>query len=203
MILPASLLAAAEVTVNAALRADVTVAARLRAFDGRRLRVEFRGLNLGVDMVVAGQNFIVEPAGIATPAAWVIGGPADLLHALMTDQLAGRIEFRGDPVFAQDLLAVVRDLDLDPEEWLAQRIGDVPGRRVAQLLRGAGRWLRQGASTLELDTAEYLREETRDLVHREEVEQWSTAVDRLRNDTERAAARIRTLRAQPIKMERA
>lgn len=203
MKLPSSLLAAAEVAVNAALRADPTVAARLRPFASRRLRVEVRALDLAADAIVSGQSVVIEPAGEAEPDAWVSGGPADLLHALMTDELAGRIEFRGDPVFAQDLLAVLRDLDLDPEEWLARRIGDVPGRRVAQFVRGAGRWLAQGARTLELDTAEYLREETRDLVHREEIAEWSRAVDRLRNDVERAAARLRAVRAQTMREESA
>jgi ubiquinone biosynthesis protein UbiJ len=46
-----------------------------------------------------------------------------------------------------------------------------------------------------LDTAEYLREETRDLARKIDVEEWMEAVDSLRDDVERLEARLRRLEA--------
>ncbi|HSW12506.1 MAG TPA: hypothetical protein VLI06_06665, partial [Solimonas sp.] len=54
-------------------------------------------------------------------------------------------------------------------------------------------WGRQTAQTLGLDTAEYLREETRDLARAADVEDWMNAIDTLREDADRLEARLRRL----------
>lgn len=193
MQLPAGLLGMAEVAINGAVRADPAFQLRLAPFIDKTLRIEMPDLALGIDLVITGQGFLVQSAGPERAAACVRGGPADLLHAVMTGEIAGRIDFTGDPVFARDLLSVLRDLDIDPEEWLAQRLGDVTAHRIGQTLRGAGHWLRRSLLTLERDATEYLVHESQDLVSRHEVKQWTGQVDDLRNDVERLAVRVRAL----------
>lgn len=193
MQLPAGLLGMAEVALNAAVRADENFQRRLRPFADQTLRIEMPDLALGIDLLITDQGFIVQSARAERATACVRGGPADLLHAVMTGELAGRIDFSGDPVFAQDLLSVLRDLEIDPEEWLAQRLGDVTAHRIGQAVRGVGQWLRQSLQNAERDAADYLVHESHDLVSRHEINTWAKEVDDLRHATDRLAARWRSL----------
>jgi ubiquinone biosynthesis protein UbiJ len=54
-------------------------------------------------------------------------------------------------------------------------------------------WGRNTASTLGLDTAEYLREETRDLARGSDAAEWMDNVDLLRERVDRFEARIEKL----------
>ena len=72
---------------------------------------------------------------------------------------------------------------------MAPRIG-------SGVLGGLMRWARGTADTLALDTAEYLREETRDLAHRADVEEWMDAVDGVRERADRFAARLQRLESR-------
>ena len=84
-------------------------------------------------------------------------------------------------------------MGFDSEEWLARFVGGGAAHRLDQGLRGLFGWTRRSADTLALDTAEYLREETRDLAHRADVEKWSEGVDAARRRSEQIAARIERL----------
>lgn len=55
---------------------------------------------------------------------------------------------------------------------------------------------RARAGRLAEDTAEYLKTEVRTTIAREELDDFLDAVDALRDDVERAAARIERLRAR-------
>jgi hypothetical protein len=89
--------------------------------------------------------------------------------------------------------ALLTKVGFDPEEWLARAFGDGAAHRLNQGLRGLLGWGRETASTLALDTAEYLREETRDLVHRADVARFNDEVDALRDRTAGVAARLERL----------
>ena len=78
----------------------------------------------------------------------------------------------------------------DSEEWLARFMGGGAAHRVDQVVRDLLGWGRRSAGTLALDAAEYLREETRDLAHREDVAKWSEGVEAARKRGEQLAARL-------------
>jgi ubiquinone biosynthesis protein UbiJ len=59
-------------------------------------------------------------------------------------------------------------------------------------------WGRRSAGTLALDTAEYLREETRDLARAADVEEWMDAVDAVRDGADRLEARLQRLEARTM-----
>ena len=81
----------------------------------------------------------------------------------------------------------------DPAEVAARVVGEGAAHRLVGGLRGLFGWGRRSAATLTLDTAEYLREETRDLARRVDAEEWMDAVDTLREDTDRLEARLRRI----------
>jgi len=78
----------------------------------------------------------------------------------------------------------------DIEEDLSLLIGDVPAHQIGRFARMAASWGQRAVSTAVENTAEYFAHERRDLVSRNEGEQYLRGVDLLREDLDRLAARI-------------
>lgn len=108
---------------------------------------------------------------------------------------AGEWEVNGDVALAQDFQALFRDLDIDWEELLAARIGDVAAHQAGRGVRHLRRVARDSLQTLGLDLAEYLKEESRLLVARPPMDEFLRAVDELRADVDRLAQRVARLQA--------
>ena len=81
----------------------------------------------------------------------------------------------------------------DLEEELSLAIGDVSAHQIGRLARAVFGWSRQTAKTAARNVAEYLAHERADLVPRAEAEQFTSGVDRLREDVDRLEARIKLL----------
>lgn len=137
--------------------------------------------------------------------ATISGSPLALL------QLArGESRGRGSPVAAQirgdaeiangyrRLFALARP---DLEEELSRLVGDLPARRLAQLAETTLGWARRARRTAGENVAEYLQEESRDLVNKPELEEFLHGVDTLRDTAGRIEARLarleRRLRGAP------
>lgn len=181
--------------------AESADAARLcRELEGRSLQIDLEGLPLALRLVASDGGLVVRLAG-GEPADCHLGGlPVSMLRLALTgDQQAlraGTLRLTGDPALARDfqrLLALARP---DWEEELARRIGDVPAHQLGTLARGTLSWLQQTAATLTRDAGEYLREESRDLPSRHEVEAFLDEVDRLSADLGRAEARLTRLEGE-------
>jgi ubiquinone biosynthesis protein UbiJ len=82
----------------------------------------------------------------------------------------------------------------DIEEELSRLIGDVAAHQVGKLARGALSFGKGLGDTFAQNVAEYLQEESRDAVTRIEVDEFVSAVDKLRDDVERAEARMNRIR---------
>jgi ubiquinone biosynthesis protein UbiJ len=132
--------------------------------------------------------------GGAQADAEIIGGPLGLL-ALAGDspqavlQRRG-VDIRGDAGLAERFRELGMLLRPDIEEDLSLLIGDVPAHQIGRFARMAASWGQRAVSTAVENTAEYFAHERRDLVSRNEGEQYLRGVDLLREDLDRLAARI-------------
>jgi ubiquinone biosynthesis protein UbiJ len=100
---------------------------------------------------------------------------------------------RGDAEIAnlyRQLFAMAR---LDMEEELSRLVGDFAARRLSQFARRTAAWARHARRTAGENVAEYLQEESRDLVNKPELEEFLQGVDVLRETTDRVEARIARL----------
>jgi ubiquinone biosynthesis protein UbiJ len=100
---------------------------------------------------------------------------------------------RGDAEVAAQFRELLRLARPDWEEELSRRIGDVPARRLGRLTRDAFDWARNARRTVRENLAEYLQEESRDLVNRPELDEFLHGVDALRESTDRIDARLALL----------
>jgi ubiquinone biosynthesis protein UbiJ len=126
--------------------------------------------------------------------AEIIGGPMGLLALTWETPEAvlqrRGVEIRGDAAIAARFRELGMLLRPDLEEALAQVIGDVPAHQIGRFTRLAVSWGRRAAATTMTNISEYLAHERRDLVPRNEGEQFLRGVDTLREDVDRLAARL-------------
>ena len=69
-------------------------------------------------------------------------------------------------------------------------VGDIAARRLSQMAERALSWARGASRTVGNNIAEYLTEESRDLVNKVEHEEFLSGVDALRETADRVEARL-------------
>jgi len=92
-----------------------------------------------------------------------------------------------------DLQGIAKDLDIDWEEPLSQLLGDVAGPGLAGLVRKGMSFWREREASVWQRSGEALSEELRATPHPFELEDFNQAVDQLRDDGERLAAKVAKL----------
>lgn len=104
--------------------------------------------------------------------------------------LKGGISIHGDMQIAEQFQSLLRGVDFDWEELLAQAVGDVFAHQVGKGLRslfgGGGGAAKQAAS----QTADYLLNQSNDVVSAGQIEGFLSSVDTLRDDVARLEARL-------------
>ena len=183
-----------EAALNRGLALDEPTRERVTALEGRRVGIELRGLNLALALRVENGHLRVGPHWEQTGDLNVRASPASLLafglRAGDSPLPAGKVEISGDAELARRLEKLLREFRPDIEEAFAQTFGDVLGVPLARALQGGLRWTRESAHALAQDAAEYLREESRDVVAPGEVEEFLDDVDALRERVDRLDARV-------------
>lgn len=99
----------------------------------------------------------------------------------------------GDMALAEDFQALSAALGIDWQRFLSRYLGYQLAGSTLDVLRSGRDWLKKSAKALESDVSEYLREETRWLPDSSETDPHLDAVDSLRADIDRLAARIARL----------
>ena len=103
---------------------------------------------------------------------------------------AGAMEISGDVGLAQEFLSILKTLDIDWEELASQWIGDLPAHKLGNMFRTIRKFSKEIRQTIGLDISEYLRYEKEILPEQEEIDEYISAVDVIRNDSERLKQRI-------------
>ena len=186
-----------EAALNRALALDQHTRARLGTLEGQRIGIELRGANLALAISVRDGRLRVGPHWDAPGDLNLRAGPGSLLaFALRREDSSlppGKVDISGDAELARRVEKLLRDFQPDVEEAFAQMFGDVLGVPLARGLRSAFDWSRESAQALARDTADFLREESRDLIAPAEMEQFLDDVDALRERTDRLDARVQRL----------
>lgn len=128
------------------------------------------------------------------PALTISGSGSEFLKmAVNSDSLSPKLQFQGDMQVLQQLSKLAKNFDLDWEEMLATKIGDLAARQVGIVAAMAGNWFKRSGTTLQLAARDYLQEEARLSPTKIEVSNFQTAVATLQMDVERLAARLDSL----------
>ena len=197
---PGLLVGALEVALNRFLRLEPDVLAQCAELRGQVIGLAVAPLNwqLYIEFVDGGVRVADTVDGEVDVA--VAGALPDILRMAAaqaggSSSLPRGLQIHGDVMLLNRFREMLVAADFDPEELLARFMPGHTAHRVATGLQGLFQWGRETVATLGLDTAEYLREETGDLVHREDVDDWMKQVDGVRDGTDRLEARLRRLEA--------
>lgn len=202
MRLPTAALGTLEIGLNRYLGSDPQALIRCRELSGRCMQLHMHDASLSLYLLPHAGGVQLMDDWSETPDVKLSGSLASFARTLFTagrsadvaSLAGGDLRIEGDVALAQQFAGMLKTVDIDLEDWLGERLGDMPAYFIGQALKQAGGLLQRAGAAFSRDTVEYLREETRDLVHASEVDAWTDDVDRLRADTDRLAARIKRLR---------
>jgi ubiquinone biosynthesis protein UbiJ len=210
---------ALEAALNRALALDPETRDGLRALHGRSVVLSLDppsgdGASLALTLTVADERLNVGPVqeDDASPDLAVRSSLAGALSFGMQTLLprllgrerdsaddappVGRVRIEGDADLARRLQRLAERFDPDWRQPFAAVFGDVLGVQIANAAAAALKQARVGGQRLAETAAEYLTEESRDVVPRAELEAFYDDVDALRDDAARLAARIARLQAK-------
>lgn len=197
---------ALEAALNRALALDPDARADLAALDGRSVAVHLASPPLALQVRVAGTRLEVGPAPNDAPADLAVRSTLGGLLSQVPNLLGlessratpvGALRIEGDADLARRLQRLAERFDPDWQQPFAAVFGDVIGVQVANAVAGALRHARGAAGALATNAAEYVTEESRDVVPRAELDAFHDDVDTLRDDVERLAARVARLQVRP------
>lgn len=195
---------ALEIALNQALALDTETREALRRLDGRRIVLTLASPPLSMQLQVEGDRLAVGPvtggdepdlevrstlAGVLSQLRAVVAGDRDTAPPI------GKVRVSGDAELARQLQRLAERFDPDWQRPFVAVFGEVIGVQVAQAFAGALRQARAAGQAFAESAAEYVTEESRDVVARGELNAFHDDVDHLRDAVERLAARIARLPA--------
>ena len=187
---------ALEAALNRALALDPDTRDGLRALDGQRIVLQVEQPPLALQVRVDGERLQVGPVDAAVEpdlsVRSTLGALVAQLPMFRRDDAppVGRLRVSGDADLARRLQRLAERFDPDWQQPFAAVFGDVLGVQIANAVAGALRQARVTARNLAESAAEFVTEESRDVVGRDELNAFHDDVDALRDDVERLAARI-------------
>lgn len=198
MITPGWIVAALTPAVDAALALDPGAHHRIERLEARVLELRVTGLGFSVYVLPEHGHLRLAGSPPEQPVAVCIAGPPASLAMLAGRRgtqilFSGSLHVEGDIEAAKAYKRLFDTLDPDWEEALARAVGDIPAHEAGRLLRGLAAQGRRAWSGRRADVHAWLVDEIEALPARTEVEHWLGAVDRVRADTDRLAARVARL----------
>ena len=183
-----------ETALNRALVLDPETRAALAPLNGQRLQLHLESPPLAMELRVEGEALRVGPAQGEEPDLSVRAGIGALLGQLPFLKSSGatpvgKVRISGDAELARQLQRLAEGFDPDWEQPFADALGPVIGPQVAKAVRAGLREARAQGAAFAKAGADYLTEESRDLVPKAEQQAFFDDVDALRDRVERLAAR--------------
>ncbi|MDH5835018.1 ubiquinone biosynthesis accessory factor UbiJ [Luteimonas kalidii] len=193
---------ALEAALNRAIALDPDTRDALGRLDGRRITLAVQSPPIALSLQVSGDRLVVGPADAGSEpdlaVSATLAGMLGQLPFLRRDDAApvGRVRVSGDAELARQLQRLAERFDPDWQQPFVSVFGEVVGVQLANAFAGALGQARIVGRNLAQSAAEYVTEESRDVVARAELDAFLDDVDVLREDVDRLAARVARMGAR-------
>ena len=187
---------ALEAALNRALALDDDTRTALRPLDGQRVALQLSTPKLALEIRVEGDALRVGPLdaerqpdlGVRSSLSGLLGQ----LPMFRRDDAppVGKLRIEGDAELARRLQQLAQNFDPDWQLPFTKVFGDVVGVQIAKAVAGALKHAQVAGRNVAETAAEFVTEESRDVVPRAELDAFHDDVDALRDDVERIAAKI-------------
>jgi ubiquinone biosynthesis protein UbiJ len=189
---------ALEAVLNRVLALDPDTRESVRRLDGRRIALALEAPPIALEIRVDGDRLRVGPAQGDEPDLGLratLAGALGALPFLRPNDAppVGKVRINGDAELARTLQQLAKGFDPDWDKPFADAFGPLLGPQVSRTLRGALRHGQTLAGQAARDAAEFVTEESRDVIGKAELGAFHDDVDALRDRAERLAARVARL----------
>ncbi len=180
------------------IAASETATSLLAQLEGRSLAIVLDGTAFAIYLTGMPGRLAVDSELDELPDARVEGSLVAMARLAAsgggsTSLREGGVRFGGDAEIAERFWKLLQAARPDWEDELSRLTGDVAAHHIGETLRVLQAFGGRVASTMGRNLAEYLQEESRELVNRVEVGEFCEDVDRLRDDVARLEARLTRL----------
>lgn len=172
---------------------------------GKVIALRFVPFNWWIYLCPGETTIEVLPSFAVEPDVTLTGSPLAFARmglggSPMRVLFAREVVIEGDMKVARRFQRLFEKLDIDWESLLASLVGHGLAARIVGGLRSSHAWRVETVEAMQLNTAEYLQEESRELPASAEAELFYAEVDTLRADCDRLEARVLRLEGK-IMME--
>jgi len=190
---------ALEIALNRLLALDPDTQADLAKLEGRRISLALEAPALALEISVEQQQLKVGPAQATEADLGIratLSGALSQLPFLRAANAApvGKVRINGDAELARTLQKLASGFDPDWDKPFADAFGSILGPQIARVLREAFQTGTTLAKKFARDAADFVTEESRDVLGKAELAAFNDDVDHLRDDAERLIARVGKLR---------
>ena len=188
-----------ETVINRYLALDPEMLDKMAAFTGKVIKLDIVGLNKQLYLFPDARGVQVSMEYDGEADTTLRGSPIALFKMGLVSNAAnmllkGEVEISGDTRLGHQFKNVFSQMDIDWSEPLANLVGDAAAYQIQQTGKQIGRWGKDTARSVSTSFSEYLQEESRDVLTETELEMFYDAVDELRNDVDRLAAKVAQLK---------
>jgi len=181
--------------INRGLMLDEKNFKSLIKLANKKIAFDFVGLNVKIILLITKEGLVRCKPDDELVDVTIKASVTTFLGIMLSSEnsraaSAGAMEISGDVGLAQEFLSILKTLDIDWEELASQWIGDLPAHKLGNLFRTTRKFAKEIRQTIGLDISEYLRYEKEILPEQEEIDEYISAVDVIRNDCERLKQRI-------------
>jgi len=188
------ILDSAEKMVNKVLSLDEEILASLEKLAGKVFEIDVLNTDIRIFILPTGEGISLASEYEGNADVAIKGRPSALLGMITAEKIgAGDIEINGNVGLAQQFQSILKNMEIDWEEYLSHFVGDITAHNVGNFLRGVSRFAMATGKTIGLDISEYLRYEKEVLLDKLELDEFIQTVDKLRNDVERLQKRVERL----------
>lgn len=196
--IPLSLKERIQSFINNVLLQDEQTSTAVSNLAGKVIKLEISGPDISLFVKFEQQGMVIETEHDTKPNVIIRARPSTYIGLLLnrdekTMTFTPDMEISGDTNLAQRFQQILRDMEIDWEEHLSHWVGDTAAHKLGRVFKQSRELLMEVHRTVRMDVSEYLRYEKNMLPDREEIEEYISAVDDLRNDAERLQIRISRL----------
>ena len=187
--------------LNAIFRQDERSLLAVRELAGKLVAIRILGTELTVFIKFEQEGIVLSFEHEGRPNVTIKARPFILFGLLLNRDgkatgITPDMEISGDTNLAQRFQEILRQVEIDWEEHLSHWIGDVAAHQAGRLFRTTRSYLRETCANFGMNLSEYLRYEKEILPTSDQIEEFVSAVDVLRNDMERLQQRFERLQGK-------
>jgi ubiquinone biosynthesis accessory factor UbiJ len=189
-------LKAFELAINQGLRLDKEMPEKLKTLDGKIVEMIIEPLAVTFFMHFSGDTLKLLDKAPAKPDTTIHASPLGLIRLSILPASKARslfndkIKIKGDIELGQQIKVLFDNIDIDWEGHLAQFTGDVIAHQLAHTAKKGLEFGQHLQQSMRHNLTEYLQEEARTLVGREELNDFFEDIDTLRLDFDRLEAKF-------------